>query len=264
MRFGRILAGVVIFVILVFITKNLTFRDYNGLKKRVVRKFSSCVPSSWGEVVKGVKTHLDTRRPVLALTLDACGSKGDGFDADLINYLVKEKIPATLFISGRWIDKNPEIFKDLSKNNLFEIENHGLEHRPCSVKGSSAYGIKGTDSASVVVDEIELNSRKIKSLTGHKPKFYRSGTAYYDEVAIEIVSYLGYQVIGFSVIGDAGATYSKEQIKEALLKGARPGAIILCHMNHPEGETAEGLMEVIPKLKKMGFRFVKLRNYKLK
>ncbi|MCX5657230.1 MAG: polysaccharide deacetylase family protein [Candidatus Omnitrophica bacterium] len=264
MKFGRILAGAVIFVILAFIAKNLIFSDYNRLKKSVVRKFGSCVPSSWGEVVKGVKTRLDTKRPVLALTLDACGSKGDGFDADLINYLVKEKIPVTLFISGKWMDKNPEIFKDLSKNNLFEIENHGLEHRPCSVKGNSAYGIKGTDSASGAMDEIELNSQKIKSLTGHKPKFYRSGTAYYDEVAVEIASHLGYQVIGFSVIGDAGATYSKEQIKKALLKGIWPGEIMLCHMNHPECETAEGLIEAIPELEKMGFRFVKLRNYKLK
>jgi len=36
------------------------------------------------------------------------------------------------------------------------------------------------------------------------------------------------------------------------------------HMNHPEGETAEGLMEAIPELRKRGFKFVKLSEYDLR
>jgi hypothetical protein len=35
-------------------------------------------------------------------------------------------------------------------------------------------------------------------------------------------------------------------------------------MNHPEGETGEGLMEAIPELKKRGFGFVKLSEYDLR
>jgi peptidoglycan/xylan/chitin deacetylase (PgdA/CDA1 family) len=36
------------------------------------------------------------------------------------------------------------------------------------------------------------------------------------------------------------------------------------HMNHPEGETAEGLMGAIPELKKRGFRFIKLSEFGLR
>jgi len=74
---------------------------------------------------------------------------------------------------------------------------------------------------------------------------------------------LGYEVVNFNVLGDAGATYSKSQVKEALLN-APFSSIILMHMNHPEGETAEGLMEAIPELRKRGFKFVKLSEYDLR
>jgi hypothetical protein len=36
------------------------------------------------------------------------------------------------------------------------------------------------------------------------------------------------------------------------------------HMNHPEGETGEGVIEAIPELKKRGFRFAELSEYGLK
>jgi hypothetical protein len=35
-------------------------------------------------------------------------------------------------------------------------------------------------------------------------------------------------------------------------------------MNHPGSETAEGVKEAIPELKKQGVRFVKLEEYGLK
>jgi peptidoglycan/xylan/chitin deacetylase (PgdA/CDA1 family) len=177
--------------------------------------------------------------------------------------LIQERVPATLFINSRWIDKNPEIFKQLAANRLFEIENHGYQHKPCSVTGQSIYDIKGTASPGEVFDEIEKNGQKILQLTGRQPKYYRSGTAYYDEVAVEIAGALGYQVVGFSVLGDRGATYSVAQVKAALLT-AESGSIIICHMNHPEKETAEGVIAAVPELKKRGFRFVRLSDYNLK
>jgi peptidoglycan/xylan/chitin deacetylase (PgdA/CDA1 family) len=237
---------------------------YCALKENIVEEFSGKTPKEWGEMVTGVRTELATDDIVIALTLDACGgAKGSGFDAVLINYLEREKVPATLFINSRWIDANRELFLRLAANPLFEIANHGLQHRPASVNGSSVYGISGTRDVAQLVDEIEMNSMKIERLTGKKPAYYRSGTAFYDDVAVEVANRLGYEVAGFTVLGDAGATYNSEQVKEALL-GADPGAIVILHMNHPEGHTAAGVMAAIPELKKRGFRFVKLSDYDLR
>jgi peptidoglycan/xylan/chitin deacetylase (PgdA/CDA1 family) len=233
-------------------------------KKRILSTFGGRVPKEWGETVRGVKTRLNTDQKVLALTFDACGGpRSKGYDAKLIKYLESKKIPATLFMSGRWIDANQSIFQELSKNPLFEIENHGLNHKPCSANGRSVYGIEGTKGVGEIFDEIEENALKIQKLTGRKPKYYRPGTAYCDEICVGIANALGYEVINFSVLGDAGATCSKNQVKKTLLN-AQPSSIILMHMNHPESEIAEGLIEAIPELKRRGFKFSKLSEYDLR
>jgi peptidoglycan/xylan/chitin deacetylase (PgdA/CDA1 family) len=233
-------------------------------KERILSPFRGRVPQEWGERVTGVKTRLNTNEKVLALTLDACGGpRGNGYDAKLIEYLRSEKIPATLFLSGKWIDGNPEMFRELAKEPLFEIGNHGLNHKPCSANGRSAYGIAGTKGVIEIFDEIEENAIKIQTLTGRKPKYYRPAAAHCDEICVGIASALGYEVVTFRVLGDGGATYSKHHVKSALLS-ASPSSIVLLHMNHPEGETAEGLIEAIPELKKRGFGFVRLSEYGLK
>jgi len=220
-------------------------------------------PKMWGENVPGVKTRLDTSEKLMALTFDACGSKNDGFDSKLIGFLEVEKIPATLFISGKWIDRHPKEFERIAGNPLFEIGNHGLEHKPCSVNGRKAYGIMGTGSPREVMNEVERNAEKIKQLTGKKPVYYRSGTAHYDEIAAGIVTGLGYTIAGFSVLGDAGATYSSKKVAE-VLEAAPAGSIVIMHMNHPGSGTADGVRKAVPVLKNSGFKFVRLSDCALK
>lgn len=129
---------------------------------------------------------------------------------------------------------------------FFAIENHGYCHLPLSVTGRSVYGIQGTANVAEVVEEIWRNDRLILELTGQKPRYFRSGTAYYDEVAVKTAREMGKEVINFNVLGDAGATFSKAQIERALL-GAKPGTIILYHINRPESDIAEALIEALPK-----------------
>jgi len=231
------------------------------IKQEMTAKYRNRVPLEWGEKVTGVVTALAAAGQAIALTFDACGGpSGSGFDRDLIDFLTKERIPATLFISGRWIDANPGAFQELAENSLFEIGNHGLLHRPLSVNGKSAYRIGGTGSIAEVVEEVEGNARKIAEITGRKPRLYRPGTAYCDEIAVMVVKDLGYAAVNFNVIGDAGATFGVEQIKAAC-RSAKPGSIILFHMNHPEGFTAEGVKEGIKELRARGYRFVKAGDY---
>ena len=233
------------------------------LYQQVSSLFSGKSPRQWGEQVHGVHTRLATNEKVIVLTLDACGSaKGNGVDSVLMDFLAQEQIPATLFVNARWIDANSALFRKLAANPLFEIANHGLRHKPASVNGRSAYGISGTKNIHELVEEIELNARKIEAITGIRPRLYRSGTAYYDEVAVEIARFLKHEVAGYSVLGDAGATFSAAQVKAALLKST-PGDIILCHMNHPESGTGAGIMATVPELRRRGFRFVRMSDYPL-
>jgi hypothetical protein len=60
-------------------------------------------------------------------------------------------------------------------------------------------------------------------------------------------------------LGDAGATFSSQQVKKALLS-ARPGSIIICHMNHPTSGTAQGVIDAVPVLIARGYSFVALKD----
>jgi peptidoglycan/xylan/chitin deacetylase (PgdA/CDA1 family) len=230
-------------------------------RKSLIRRYSGKRPTAWGEDVPRVVARLPTSERVVALTLDACGGRsGSGYDAELIQTLRRQKVPATLFVNARWIEANPRKFAQLAADPLFEIANHGTEHRPLSVTGRSVYGIKGTSSVAHVIDEVAINQRLITELTGAVPAFFRSGTAHYDDVAVRVVNELGLQVVNFDVLGDAGATYSADQVADAMLR-SKPGSIILAHMNRPDGGTAEGIDAALPKLSQRGFRFVRLSEY---
>lgn len=268
LRFSMHISSRIICAALILLTSECfaesTLPAIDSAKQQISVRYGKKQPTQWGENVDGVKTRLDTMDKVIALTLDACGSaKGRGVDSQLMDFLVREQIPATLFINARWIDANPELFKRLAANQLFEIANHGTWHKPASVNGRSIYGISGTKDAAELVAEIEQNAHKIEVLTGKRPKLYRSGTAYYDEVAVEIANALSHQVAGFSLLGDAGATFSAAQVTSALLK-ATPGDIALLHMNHPESGTGTGIIAAVPELKRRGFRFVRMSDYPLR
>jgi peptidoglycan/xylan/chitin deacetylase (PgdA/CDA1 family) len=230
-------------------------------RETLIRRYSGTQPTAWGEAVPKVVRRLPTSDRVVALTLDACGGRtGSGYDAELIETLLRGRVPATLFVNARWIEANPRDFRQLAANPLFEIANHGTKHRPLSVNGRSVYGIAGTGSVAEVVDEVAVNQRLITRLTGAAPAFFRSGTAYYDDVAVRVVGDLGLRVVNFDVLGDAGATYSASEVTAAML-GSAAGSIILAHINRPSGGTAEGIEAAVPKLRQRGFRFVQLSDY---
>ena len=220
-------------------------------------------PKQWGENVTGVTTKFHTDKKEIALTFDACGgsAKSSQYDAGLIDFLSENHIPATLFINSRWIQSNPEIFERLAANPLFEIANHGTAHHPLSVNGKSVYNIPGTASPEEVAHEINGNGDFIEKLTGKRPRFFRSGTAYYDEQAVAIAHQNGVEIAGFSVLGDAGATFSTPKVAQQL-ESAHSGDIVIFHMNHPEGGTREGVIEGVEKLKAEGFSFVRLSDVK--
>ncbi|MCI0500277.1 MAG: polysaccharide deacetylase family protein [Epsilonproteobacteria bacterium] len=221
-------------------------------------------PKQWGENVSGVATKFNTQKKEIALTFDACGGSpfSRGYDKELIDFLILHKIPATLFLNAGWIEANHDTFKELKKNQIFEIANHGTKHKPLSINGKSIYGLNGTKSKQEVLEEVEDNNKLLQSLNQKRPLFFRSGTAYYDEIAVDIIrKELNVEIAGFSINSDAGATYNKDTIIKELIS-AKSGDIVIAHMNHPEGFTAEGFMVGLKILKEKGFSFVKLSDIK--
>jgi peptidoglycan/xylan/chitin deacetylase (PgdA/CDA1 family) len=220
----------------------------------VARRNAMRTPAQWGTALPGIATTFAPSGKQLALTFDACDGR---CDEKLIDALRRNAVPAVLFFCAKWIDANPARAVQLAADPLFEIGNHGTRHVPLSVTGRAAYRIGGTRSAQQAVDEVWSNHGKLLALTGRAPTFFRPGTAYYDDVAVEIVHELGEQPLGFSVNGDRGATAPPAAVRSAVL-GAAPGSIVIAHMNHPGSGTAAGIADAITALRSTGWEFVSL------
>ena len=248
-----------------FLKKLNNDKSYSELKSKIVSEFAHKPSGGWGEFVIGVYEKILTQKKIIAFTFDACGGKnGNGYDKELINYLRSEKVPATLFVTGKWIDSQFSVFLDLSRDTLFEIENHGLNHRPCSTDGKSVYGIQGTSDIAQAFDEIEANARKIEALTNHRPRFYRSATAFIDEACVSMAARLSIEVVSYQVLsGDAVPFTPDSVIEENVLKNIVPGAIVIMHFNHPEWNTKEAMQKIVPKLRELGYTFVLLKDFEL-
>lgn len=222
----------------------------------VVAEFSGRRPTDWGLAVAGVITS--TPAAQLALTFDACGGPGGaGCDHRLLDTLRRLGVPATLFVNQRWIEANPGVARELAADPLFELANHGSRHCPLSVTGKRAYGIPGTSDAGQVYREIMDNQAVLRSLTGRPPRFFRPGTAYYDDVAVAITRRTGLLPVNFSVNADAGATLPAPAVAAALAK-ASGGDIVIAHFNRPGSGTAAGFEQALPRMLAHGTAFAQL------
>jgi peptidoglycan/xylan/chitin deacetylase (PgdA/CDA1 family) len=218
------------------------------------------VATQWGMDLPGIATAFAASGRQLALTFDACDR---ACDDGLLDTLQRNNVPALLFICSKWIDANPGRTDQLAADPLFEIGNHGTRHVPLSVTGRSAYGIAGTGSAAEAVDEVWTEQTRLTALTGRAPAFYRTGTAHYDDVGVDIVHQLGLTPVGFAVNADNGAT-SPAAVVNAAVTGAAPGSIVLSHMNHPGSGTAPGYAAAIPAMLTAGWQFVPLAAQSLR
>ena len=216
--------------------------------EQIAARFAGQVPSYWGLEAPKVLRVLTKPAAGIALTLDFCGGpRGNGVDHAALDMLQRLQVPATLFMNARWIHANRSLAGDLAAVPFFELANHGSQHLPLSVAGHSAYGIPGTQSSWQVYDEVMTNDKLLTEITGKRPRFFRPGTAFLDEVAAEICHALGTIPAGFSINADGGATYPKELVAKVTAK-ARPGDIIISHGNQPGSGTAAGLAMGIPVL----------------
>lgn len=197
-------------------------------------------------------------KPTAALTFDACGG---AYDANIIHLLILNHVPATIFVTKKWMDRNPVGMQDLlAYPELFQIEDHGAEHIPAVVgTGRRVYGILGQPDMAHLHREIEVAAADIRAASKRDVSWYRGATAEYDRAAVTEIEKMGYKIAGFSVNADAGATLNRRAVADRLTR-IKDGDIIIAHMNKPRGDTAKGFGDALPQLLARGFKFVRLND----
>ena len=143
--------------------------------------------------------------PEVALTLDACMGAAD---MRIINALIDNSVPATIFATRRWLLHNPMVVHLLvSHGDLFEIEDHGAEHVPAVIGTEKPYGIAPAGTANGVFNEVLGGAQAVQAATGIAPHWYRDATALYSKDAMSLIATMGYKIGGFSLNGDIGFSY---------------------------------------------------------
>lgn len=195
------------------------------------------------------------QQPHVALTLDACSGKADD---RILNALVQNDIPATVFVTARWLKRNDAaLHLMLAHPDLFEIENHGARHLPALDYPGTVYGLAGAGSPAAVKAEVAGGAAAVLATTGRNPQWYRGATGKYSPGALALIIASGESVAGYSLIADDGALLSKSGVARRLA-GAKDGDVVIAHVNHPEKPAGEGLVQGILALKSGGYVFVKL------
>ncbi len=184
---------------------------------------------------------------MIALTFDACPTVlADEYDGKVIDVLIREKVPATLFLSGRWVEKNQEKTKFLASLPQFEIANHSYYHPHMTEKSDDR-----------ILRELRRTQALIKKVTGRSARFFRPPYGEVNEHLAELAAEAGLVTIEYDMpSGDPDPGLSGQAIARAILKNARGGDIIVFHMNRKGVHTAEILPGIIEGLRKKGFTLV--------
>lgn len=197
----------------------------------------------------------DAAQPRVALTLDAC--MGD-IDHRILDVLVREDIPATIFVTARWLAKNAAAAKTMaSRPDLFEIEDHGRNHVPAVTGNEAPYGIKPAGTLAAVADEVLGGAEAITLVFGTQPTWFRGATALYSHDAMDEIGTLGFKVAGFSLNADFGASVDTRTAAQRI-ETAKDGDVIIAHINQPKRAAGAGIAQGILALKLRGYSFVRL------
>ncbi len=168
--------------------------------------------------------------PGVALTFDLCPVRGgSGYDQALIDYLVGHKIPATFFMSGKWIVKHDEQVKQLLRVPFFEVGTHGEVHAHLPMHSDE-------EQKQEIIGPVRL----LKTRYGHEATLFRPPYGEYNDDTVDVVKALGLQFILWNVVsGDPDPTLSAEQIEKRLQRLTGKGSIIVMHANGKGKQTKE-------------------------
>lgn len=222
---------------------------------------SSALPSSFD--------HAATNQKIVALTFDADmtpgmlrelknGKVASWYNRAVIEALRRERVPATLFLTGLWIEAYSDAVKDLGADPLFELGNHsyshGAFHSPC-------YGLFPIPEPKQA-DEVEKTDALLRKYAASYQKYFRFPGLCSDAQAMRTVQSQGYTAIGGDVDGADAFEKSPKWVAADVVAHVRPGSIVVLHMNGGRDAPATGdaLPDMIAKLRAAGYGFVKVSD----
>ncbi len=225
-------------------TAALPLRPKTHLKD--FRELALELPDSLLPFCRGVSS-----RKEIALSFDACPTSGKNhFDTEVFKTLQQTHTPATVFVSGLWVERDSSATRLLASDSLIELANHSFSHpHLISLKDDK------------VRKELERTQTIIFNLTGQRPLLFRAPYGEYNDTLINIARQAGLITVQFDVeSGDPDSSFTAERLINWVTKQARNGSVIIMHINNRGWHTAEALPTIITNLRAKGFQLVKVSD----
>ncbi|MER8070935.1 polysaccharide deacetylase family protein [Streptomyces sp. NPDC094034] len=201
----------------------------------------------------------------VALTFDADmtadqgtrAARGERFDnPSLIALLRRLEVPSTVFMTGRWAEEYPTQAKAIGEDPLFEIANHSYSHHAFT---ADCYGLPR-------VGETKMNEDVQRAFTAFRDAGARNVVPYfrfpggcYDDTALRALAPSKVTAVQWDVVsGDAFAT-DADAVAQQVLAGVKPGSLVVMHCTRSAAPvTEDAVQQIVPELRKQGYRFVKV------
>ncbi|MTJ84202.1 MAG: polysaccharide deacetylase family protein [Telmatospirillum sp.] len=212
---------------------------------------AAMLAAAWGGAARAdVITHLPTSDMMVALTFDACENRTPAtFDRKIVDYLVAEKIPVTLFVSGRFAEHNRDDLKALAAHDFVEIENHSLSHNN---------HMEQMDDAAVR-REVADNDALLFQITGRHTHLFRFPAGNFSPRVLADVEALGYKVVHWTFAsGDPIRGLRPGELTQWVLTKTKAGSILVFHINGRGWATGDALPDIVAELRRRNVRFVRL------
>jgi peptidoglycan/xylan/chitin deacetylase (PgdA/CDA1 family) len=179
--------------------------------------------------------------PHLTLTFDD-GPHGS-LTPRLLDLLARRRVKCTFYVIGRNVEAYPEIARRIVAEG-HEIANHTWTHPQLSRL-----------SAERVAEELRRTHETVLEVTGVRMTNLRPPYgAFNDSVRRVAFDRHGYDTIMWSVDPLDWKYRNASRVTRELVKGAAPGAVLLCHDIHPS--TVAAMPSTLDQLLGRGFQFV--------
>ena len=215
----------------------------------------------------GVIDHGGRDRAVVALTFDSNltdsmireldAHKVASFDnVAVIDELDALRVPATMFLAGKWMERYPDTTRRLAADPLFELGSHSYAHvgfRP------HCYDL-GTLPVAAMAPDVEHSEEVLRTFTDHPTQYFRFPGGCYDAAALRAIAPTGVTVIGYDVASGDAFGKSVSAIVDNVLRSTKNGSIIVMHITggNTAPLTAEALPQIVNGLRARGFTLARV------
>jgi peptidoglycan-N-acetylglucosamine deacetylase len=177
---------------------------------------------------------------VVSISFDAAW--GGTQTIPILDILDKYNVKTTFFLVGFWVDKYPELVKEIAARG-HEIGNHSQSHPHMSQL-----------SEANIKEELRIMSDKVERITGVRPTLFRPPYGDYSDKVVLISRAEGYEVIQWSIDSLDWKNRGASDINKQCTASVQNGDIVLFH--NDAQYILQALPTVIEHYQKLGYTII--------